>query len=363
MGARIIEHVTIHKAAGRYCAFPDLALLPDGRVIVVFREADFDWESFKRTRRVDHLDPSSHLTALTSADGGRTWGDYRVIHDKSPAYGEQDPSIARLRDGRLMVNFFRWRVLPPARKDELLCVTYTLPNGNVADYEGPFVITSRDGGRSWDAEPTRVDSAPLPRAGCSDAVLELADGTLLLPAYGGEPGSTFARAYVIRSRDGGRTWGEPGLIAQHPEGALSFEEPALCDLGDGRLLATLRAGVYRVGYEYLYRAFSDDGGLTWHSLEETPMWGHPSHLLHLQDGRVLCTYGYRRESFGVRACLSADGGVTWDIAHEVVLRDDATNGDCGYPSSVQLPDGTLVTAYYTHGDDEIRHIAATRWRV
>ena len=44
----------------------------------------------------------------------------------------------------------------------------------------------------------------------------------------------------------------------------------------------------------------------------TPMWGCPPHLLALGDGRLLCTYGYRRAPFGVRACLSHDGGETWE---------------------------------------------------
>jgi len=34
----------------------------------------------------------------------------------------------------------------------------------------------------------------------------------------------------------------------------------------------------------------------------------------------------------------------------VVLADDADNRDCGYPSSVQLPDGRIVTMYYQVDD-------------
>ena len=104
-------------------------------------------------------------------------------------------------------------------------------------------------------------------------------------------------------------------------------------------------------------------GHTWHGLEQTPIWGHPAHLLRLHDGRVLCTYGYRREPFGVRACLSADGGRTWDIDNEIVLRADGTDRDLGYPSSVQFPGGDIFTAYYIHHSDPARYIGGTRWRV
>jgi len=98
-------------------------------------------------------------------------------------------------------------------------------------------------------------------------------------------------------------------------------------------------------------------------LHETPLWGHPAHLLSLGDGHLLCSYGYRRPPFGIRACLSPDGGSTWDMAHEFVLRDDGASRDIGYPSTAQLPDGTLITVYYLHGEDGIRHIACTRWRL
>ena len=93
------------------------------------------------------------------------------------------------------------------------------------------------------------------------------------------------------------------------------------------------------------------------------MWGHPAHLLPLDDGRLLCSYGYRRKPFGVRASVSDDGGRSWDIEHEIILRDDGASRDLGYPSSTQLGDGSLVTVYYIHGEDGVRHIAATRWRV
>jgi hypothetical protein len=78
---------------------------------------------------------------------------------------------------------------------------------------------------------------------------------------------------------------------------------------------------------------------------------------------LLCSYGYRREPFGVRACVSEDQGATWKIEQEIVLRDDGGSRDLGYPSSVQLADGTLVTVYYIHGPDGVRHIAATRWQI
>ncbi len=65
---------------------------------------------------------------------------------------------------------------------------------------------------------------------------------------------------------------------------------------------------------------------------------------------MLCTYGYRAgrhgNPAGIRACFSRDDGETWDINNEVVLRRDFFNSDIGYPESMQLPDGRVLTAYY-----------------
>jgi hypothetical protein len=96
---------------------------------------------------------------------------------------------------------------------------------------------------------------------------------------------------------------------------------------------------------HLWGTYSDDQGHTWAKPYKTPLWGFPPHLLQLSDGRILCSYGYRRPPFGQRACLSEDG-ITWKLENEVILRDDAPNKDLGYPASVELEPGVVLTVYY-----------------
>jgi Neuraminidase (sialidase) len=97
-------------------------------------------------------------------------------------------------------------------------------------------------------------------------------------------------------------------------------------------------------------SYSDDNGKTWVKPWKTDMIGHPVDLIQLKDGRIMATYGIRVGSHGfpggVRACFSSDNGKTWDIRTEVQIRNDFLNWDVGYPESMQLPDGKVLTAYY-----------------
>jgi len=364
-GGRIaphLEHTIVYYDANAYSCFPAIARRTNGELWVSFRRAGgFSVEAVRRGK-YDHVDRGARIALTRSTDGGRTWESARILPPFDPECGEQDPSIAELRDGTLLINFFRWRVVPAAEKSRLPYPARQQYDGSWSDVEGPWVIRSTDGGATWDMQPTLVASAPLPRAGTSDAVLELPEGTLLMGIYGADYGSSVCRAYAVRSTDGGRTWGESALIARDPNRKISFEEPALARLPRGRLIAILRSGEPG-NYQYLHQSFSDDNGHTWSAPEPTPMWGHPAHVLLLRDGKLLCSYGYRRPPYGIRACVSADDGRTWDIAREIILRDDGGSRDLGYPCTAQLFDGTLITVYYIHGADAIRHIAATRWRV
>jgi len=167
---------------------------------------------------------------------------------------------------------------------------------------------------------------------------------------------------VIRSTDMGRTWGSPAVLAADPENKIGFAEPCLLRTRRGELIAMLRTE------GYLYQSNSSDNGRTWSQPAKTEMWGFRAHLLELRDGPILCTYSYRRKPFGLRASISNDGGKTWDTQKEIILRNDGGTHDLGYPSSVEFPDGRVLTTYWFNqqkeGDlkSETRFIAGTFYR-
>ena len=93
--------------------------------------------------------------------------------------------------------------------------------------------------------------------------------------------------------------------------------------------------------------------------------GDLGRIARLPDGRLVATYGYRRAPMGIRACLSVDGGKSWDIQNEIILRADGfgSGSDLGYPITQRLPDGTLATVYYFNRIENITHVCLTRWTV
>lgn len=66
--------------------------------------------------------------------------------------------------------------------------------------------------------------------------------------------------------------------------------------------------------------------------------------MRLADGRILMTYGHRRPPYGNQARVSDDEGRTWSEA--MIISGDGTGGDLGYPSTVQLDDGSLLSVWY-----------------
>jgi hypothetical protein len=114
-----------------------------------------------------------------------------------------------------------------------------------------------------------------------------------------------------------------------------------------------------VGELHLSRSF--DSGLSWTPPKKTGLWGQPGSIIKLSNGDILCTYGYRRKPYGIRCAISKDKGNTWDSKNEIVLRDDGPTWDLGYPFSLQLIDGNIISVYYFTDLEGTRHIAGTKW--
>lgn len=356
-----MEQITVYRDDTLYYITPWLLQLQNGDLILTAREAHA-----RSKEQRGHVDPTARGILLRSRDNGRTWGEKVVVDDETYRFSQtEDVPVVQLSDGTLLLNLYSWAISP-------FPVGFPTDGGRPYAYtfEGEWILRSPDMGKTWSSRQ-RLMVPGLPRLAARTPALELPDHTLLLAVYGNpSPGQDYRNAspeqpyhsWVIRSNDMGRTWGSPSVLAADPEKKTPFAEPCLLRTRRGELIAMMRTE------GYLYQSNSSDDGRTWSQPIKTVMWGFPAHLLELRDGRILCTYGYRRKPYGVRGCISRDGGKSWDIQNEIILRADGGTHDLGYPSSVQFPDGRVLTTYWFNqqkeGDptSETRFLAGTFYR-
>jgi hypothetical protein len=201
-----------------------------------------------------------------------------------------------------------------------------------------FITVSKDNGLTW-SEPVPIASDALKYASPYGKIINAPDGEMLMCFAGydkGHKGFERSSVYLMRSTDGGRTWGDESLVARdHNETSFAF-------LPDGTLVAAAR---HAKGWLSVMR--SGDKGYTWSApVQATRINEHPADLTCLKSGRLLMTFGKRIFPMGCSALISDDGGLTWNTDAEIQLAGDGRTLDLGYPSTIQLNDGTIITAIY-----------------
>lgn len=317
----------------------DLIPLHNGDILLMCREG------------TEHISVDGNVIMLRSKDGGKTWGDKQVVGGIKDL-DEREGCGVQLRNGTIVVGIFYNNLYNG--DGSYINLTGKRTPGHHPELHGlgAYIITSKDNGHTWSA-PDFINTKGMPFTnleGPTHSPIQLPDGSILMGVIGyslhGDRKDN--AAVMLRSIDMGKTWKYLSTIADDPGGKHGgFAEPGIVRTKSGRIVAMIRTP-YLNGA--VWTAYSDDGGKTWLNLHATPMIGHPCDIIQLKDGRLLATYGIRpgrhTEPGGVRACFSNDNGKTWDINAEVPLRSDFINWDIGYPESLQLPDGNILTAYY-----------------
>jgi hypothetical protein len=176
------------------------------------------------------------------------------------------------------------------------------------------------------------------------------NGSLRVSCYAASFDREVSKTWFFTSDDDGRTWKVRSLISgQH-------NETAILSLGMGAWLAVARSD----GLE-LFR--SQDDGVTWKWSDRlSQRKQHPGHLLRLRDGRLLLSYGNRVPGQkGVAVRIGSSDGRVWGKPWQIAYSD----GDCGYPSSIERPDGKIVTAYYSSSSFNHRryHMGVAVWEL
>lgn len=346
----LAKHHIVFKKENVYACFPSLYQYSDGTLAT----------SFGTRARRSHIDNTGGTKRMVSRDGGVTWQEADAT---LPYY---NPATVRPDGNLALANAIGWRYVADTETARLKAAGRTVRSvrpGTIAYLSGARSMVRTIGGeiiRPW----TEID---VPQGGGmmnfnQASYLNLGNRVRLVAIYDTGPEGQRS-AYVLRTVDDGDHWEcQPMALG---DAQMSYNETALEVNSEGQVITLLRTAesANKKHAGYLFQVTSSDCGKTWSKPVNTGIWGYPAHLLRLPDGRLVATYGYRRAPMGIRACLSLDGGRSWDVEHEVVLRADGfgSGSDLGYPITQLLADGTLATIYYFNGKDNITHICLTRW--
>lgn len=343
--AKVIETQIISPQPEYYHGWPTVARRANGELWVTWSGG-----------RAHHVCPFGQVLAMTSRDDGKNWTWPRVLLDS--ATDDRDSGVIETAKGTLLVTTFTslayathlekqvkfaelgpkgWEMekMPAEELARWKACHMRLSDAERTGELGQWLIRSTDGGKSWSTRlPTIVNSPHGP--------IQLADGRLL---YAGKQLWTDDKKIgVCESKDDGQTWQWLSEIPARKgdQAANGYHELHAVEARDGTIIAQIR-NHSKANAGWTLQTQSTDGGKTWR--EPQPIcYGLPSHLLKLRDGRLLMTYGHRRKPYGNQARLSTDNGKSWGDA--MILSGDGIGGDLGYPSTVELADGALLTVWY-----------------
>jgi sialidase-1 len=332
------------KEPDRYLAWPTIARTRDGELLVAF-SGDRD----------AHICPWGKTQMIRSRDDGATWSTAETVNNTP--LDDRDAGLIQTSKGTLVVSWFtslafEWQRYEGSSQ-RYARVAEKIPAETKKQWLGNWIRRSEDNGKSW-GEPIRVTTSG------PHGPVSLRDGRLLYLGTGFVDG--VLTMPLEESTDDGRTW---RILAKlpTPDGATSRCEPHLVELRSGRLIALCRFEPKDHSQAFLLQCESQDRGQSWSAWRTTNIWGYPPHVLELDNGWLLVVYGHRREPYGQRACISRDEGRTWDVANEVILASGPSR-DLGYPSSVRLDDGSILTAYYQAEKlGQPPCLMTTRWRL
>jgi len=354
---KVISGNVISRQRRQYHGWPTLAQRRHGQLVVVCSGG-----------REQHVCPFGRVEMIVSNDEGATWSWPRIILDS--AIDDRDAGVLETARGTLLVTTFTSLAYEPILKEmevkaakdpasvsaDRLAAWRSAHTALSADERkaelGEWMIRSTDGGRTWSPRYASLVNSP-------HGPVQLADGRLLYA--GKELWTGTGRVGVCESLDDGQSWRWLADIPPREGDTIAdYHELHGVETADGRLIVHIRNHNKANAGETL-QSESTDGGKSWSVPKSIGVWGLPSHLVRLKSGHLLMSYGHRRAPLGNQARVSVDHGRTW--SEPLVISADGLTGDLGYPSTVELDDGTLLTVWYEHQADVPSVLRQARWKL
>ncbi|MBR2585611.1 MAG: exo-alpha-sialidase [Thermoguttaceae bacterium] len=356
----ILSVKAISETPDIYYSWPTVGVTKDDELIVVASGG-----------REAHVCPFGRVDMFRSRDQGQTWTWPQTIYDGP--MDDRDAGILVTDKGTILVTTFtdpdydllflrpeeQRRAKGEKGMSEEQYTRWRKACDRISQTErvrelGCWLFRSTDDGVNWEARrrlpvnsnhgPFQTKSGRIIYPGVELFAKERAEFFEQEKAAGAKAVPSGHRVSVWYSDDDGQNWEYLSAIpAREGDSLENYHELHGVEAEDGTLVVQIRNQNERSNRETL-QCESYDGGKTWSQPHEIGVWGLPSHLTRLRDGRLLMTYGYRRDPLGQYARVSDDCGKSW--SEPMYIGPNDVSGDLGYPSTVQLSDDSLVSVWY-----------------
>ncbi len=343
--------------------------------------------------RMGHVCPWGKTVIFSSDDEGVTWSYPRVINDTP--LDDRDCGILSIDDNKLLLTWFsRDSCMLPERfadvcdnvekarqywaslhgqealdQADRICRPTDVYECAVRKWRASWCRLSRDGGNNWgDFIRVPVNSPH------GASVLNEREIIYMGKQWDIDPNDQRSGGiHIYKSNNNVIKWEYLGTVPL-PEDTLNyhFYEPYALKLRSGKLIGVIRYQYFKLGEiksetaiklpEFserekalfcneryndpcLFVTESNDDGKTWTLAKPIDSAkGVPGHLLEHSSGALICCFSYRIKPYGIRCAISYDEGKTW--SEDYIIRDDGVSIDLGYPSSIELANGRILTVYY-----------------
>jgi len=359
----LIYDAATKPACARIAYFTNLCTLRSGAIVAAFQVG-----SGKHS-------PDSTLRLSRSTDGGRTWTElsarFQTTLGGVPG-SLSGPAMVETEPGRLLL-MATWFDRSEPGRPLFDPVTEGILHSKI------LLSESSDNGETW----STWRELPTPGlAGCSTTgpIVRWADGTLACAFESfkefDDPRPGRHAAWLVVSTDGGRTFSDPRLVAQHPEHKVYYWDQRLCA---GKTAGEFIALFWSHDLEHkkdlhvsLRRAWLEEGRLRAGPIRETSIPGQIAAPLALADGRLLAFVVDRDRPGTMTLWCSPDGGLTWPAQDRLIVHvhderaaisqgkenidfkrywEDMGKWSFGHPALVPQDEGLVLAAFYAGTPD------------